>query len=503
MTIRARLALGLFAIAIVLLVPLVLALKASRDLDASTRRLRDQGFTTLITLNRARTELDEVRRAETNVGVFAGDTTGTYSPLDSLENRVDSVRAAIGTLRRLQIERYAAQLEAGLDSVQRLARREYDLARAGNGEAAVRFSEDSVVPAIARLEAAMRQAERGVAGDLSQRVVDAGIRADEAQQASAIAFAVAASLALLIAILIWRSIARPIQDIETGMAEVAGGNFRYELPLSPQRDDEFGRLARSFRSMALQLEQLDRLKAEFISVASHELKTPINVILGYVQLLQEEVYGPVNQRQREVLGTLEAQTSSLSRLVHQLLDVSRFEAGGGKLELRPIELEAFLGELEQTFHVLSVQRGVDFHIHRGDGLPETVHWDLDRMNEVLGNLLSNAFKFTERGGSVTLRAQYGDGEVHFEVSDTGAGIPPEQLPHVFQKFYQASNQQSAALGGTGLGLAIARQIVVAHGGTISVDSTVGNGTTFYITLPARPGQRISQPARAVPASTPA
>jgi len=125
-------------------------------------------------------------------------------------------------------------------------------------------------------------------------------------------------------------------------------------------------------------------------------------------------------------------------------------------------------------------------------LPEDVYWDPDRINEVVGNLLSNAFKFTPRGGSVTLRFEPADGgTILIAVSDTGAGIPPEQVAHVFDKFFQADNQAAAQGGGTGLGLAIAKQIVEAHGGTISCESSVGVGTTFAITLPVRVARRSS------------
>ena len=115
-----------------------------------------------------------------------------------------------------------------------------------------------------------------------------------------------------------------------------------------------------------------------------------------------------------------------------------------------------------------------------------MHWDEDRINEVLGNLLSNAFKFTKRGGRVTLTVAPDDDQVVISVADTGAGIPPEQLPHIFDKFFQADNQAAAATKGTGLGLAIAKEIVEAHGGQITVDSTVGEGTTFVVTLPTEP-----------------
>jgi signal transduction histidine kinase len=126
---------------------------------------------------------------------------------------------------------------------------------------------------------------------------------------------------------------------------------------------------------------------------------------------------------------------------------------------------------------------VHFRVEMRPGVPDVVHWDIDRINEVLGNLLSNAFKFTPHGGSVTLSIEPVTGGVRMQVRDTGAGIPPEQLPRIFDKFYQADNQSAARGGGSGLGLAIAKQIVDAHGGSITCESTPGVGTTFTITLP--------------------
>jgi two-component system sensor histidine kinase ResE len=250
--------------------------------------------------------------------------------------------------------------------------------------------------------------------------------------------------------------------------------------------------------MTGQLAELDKLKAEFVSVASHELKTPINVIVGYLELLQENIYGELNPKQREICATLGKQAQTLTRLVKRLLDISRFEAGGGKLERRQIDLDRFLHTFESSFQVLALQREISFRVVRGDDLPSHVLWDEDRINEVLGNLLSNAFKFTDRGGTVELAVEGVDNEVTITVRDSGAGIPPEQLPHIFEKFYQANNQAQSASRGTGLGLAIAREIVEAHGGTISVASSQGVGTTFTITLPVRAVVTRRTPFRRTP-----
>ena len=185
------------------------------------------------------------------------------------------------------------------------------------------------------------------------------------------------------------------------------------------------------------------------------------------------------------------QANTLLRLVKQLLDVSRFEAGGGRLEPRQIEIDHMLADLSSTFHVLALQREIKFRVDRRDGVPDEVSWDLDRINEVIGNLLANAFKFTPRHGTVELVLTAVNGSVRMVIHDTGAGIPPDQLPHIFEKFYQADNQRSAQTVGTGLGLAIAKQIVEAHGGTITCESTPGVGTRFTITLPAQVARRTT------------
>jgi signal transduction histidine kinase len=178
--------------------------------------------------------------------------------------------------------------------------------------------------------------------------------------------------------------------------------------------------------------------------------------------------------------------------------VTRFEAGGGRIEPRPLRLATLLDELERTFHVLSVQRGIEFRVTLADGLPDEVQWDADRINEVMGNLLANAFKFTGSGGTVALSATPSDNYVKIEVRDTGAGVPPDQLPHIFEKFYQADNQDAASARGTGLGLAIAKEIVEAHRGQISCDSVLGEGTTFTLLLPTEVRfRRQTGPHRAV------
>ncbi|HEU6453325.1 MAG TPA: HAMP domain-containing sensor histidine kinase [Gemmatimonadaceae bacterium] len=492
MTIRSKLALGLFSIAIVLLLPLALALQSLERLHVTTTLLQKREFAASLLMNRLRSGTDELRRLELTLAVIP-----TRENRRAVDSQLVALTARTDSLRALGMPEAADRIGASVAKIANYLPAEYAALAAGHGEKADSISARQLRPAITDTERELTLAEAELRDRTSHLVAAATDETAAARNAAALALAVAGTLALIISVILWRSISRPVVDLEHGMAAVADGNFGYRLKIATKRRDEFGRLAQSFESMAHQLAQLDRLKAEFISIASHELKTPINVIVGYLQLVDEEVYGPVSDKQREVLRTIDAQTRSLARLVHQLLDISRFEAGGGKLELRPVQLDHFLEELESTFRVLAMQRGVNFQLVQTGTLPCEVLWDRDRMSEVLGNLLSNAFKFTERGGSVELVAEAADDGLRLTVHDTGAGIPPRQLAHIFEKFYQADNQGSAAHGGTGLGLAIAKQIVAAHGGDIAVESVVGAGTTFRIVLPERaggvrrPGLRVS------------
>ena len=482
MTIRTKLALALIAITIVLVVPLSLALRSLHELRAQTVALRDGDFAGSLLLGRLRSGVDDVRERELAM-LYVPDSVEVNRP--RMDSTVARVAARADSLAAFGLGEEVTRVQAAVAALRAAVPRQYAAVRAGNATGADSISSREVQPALARLTQWAVAAERTLRERSRERVATVAEQTAEATRLGLASLAIALLLAAAIAIWITRSISRPVSDLDRGMRAVAEGDFDRPLAISAERRDEFGRLATSYRAMAAQLAELDKLKAEFVSIASHELKTPINVIMGYVQLLEEGMYGPVTPQQREVLRTLEVQSASLTRLVRQLLDVSRFQAGGGKLEPRPVPFMHFLDELERGFAVLAHQRGVAFRVVRAADLPAEVVWDLDRMNEVLGNLLSNAFKFTSRGGRVELHVDATDDSVAMQVRDSGAGIPADQLPHIFRKFYQADNQSAADAAGTGLGLAIAKEIVEAHRGTIGVESTRGEGTTFILTLPVR------------------
>ena len=478
MTIRTRLGAGFVAVAVVLVLPLALTLRALDGLQRQAVALRDNEFAASLLLGRIRGVADDLRSAELALGLFPSAATR-----DTMSVRIARLQSIADSLNRYQLDTAGRQIRAAIADVAAHAPVEYEEALAGRKTAADRISAERVRPAIDRIDSWTTVAEQSLRGRARERVSLAVASAESARYLAWVALAAATVLAALIAVGLTRSVASPVRDLERGMAAVASGDFGHQLGIAPSRGDEFGRLATSFQAMAVQLAELDKLKAEFVSIASHELKTPINVVLGYLQLFEEGVYGTLTPKQRDICQTLEVQTQGLARLVKQLLDVSRFEAGSGRLEPRRVDLNRFLDELERAFDVLARQRGVRFVVTRGERLPADVTWDPDRMNEVMGNLLSNAFKFTEREGTVELRADATEHAVQLEIRDTGAGIAESELPFIFEKFFQAGNQPNASSDGSGLGLAISKQIVEAHSGVIAVDSQPGMGTTFTLTLP--------------------
>ncbi len=478
MTLRARLGWGLFAIALVLIVPLLISLRSLEHLYETSRLLRDREFAASLLLGSFHERTDAARRAEDAL-LFIHDQKSAAR----MQGEIDGLVALTDSLDRYRLDLSVTQIRTSLDALRSAAREEYDQASTGRSTVAEMISQQRTRPAIAAVDSALGASATTLSNRTRQRVADAANETLNAERSMAGALPVALLLALAIGIWLMRSISRPVHELERGMHAIAGGDLTHQLGLAPNEETEFGRLAASYQTMASQLAELERLRAEFVGVASHELKTPINVIVGYLELLQEGIYGELTPKQKEILQTINKQANTLTRLVKRLLDISRFEASGGKLEVRQVDLRRFLNTLESSFSVLANQRDISFTVEHREGLPAKVYWDEDRINEVLGNLLSNAFKFTPRGGKVALSVAPLDGKVVITVADTGAGISADQLPHIFDKFFQADNQAQAATKGTGLGLAIAKEIVEAHGGQTTVESRVGEGTTFVVTLP--------------------
>jgi signal transduction histidine kinase len=479
MTLRARLAVGLIAIAAVLVVPLVIALRALGSVHSTTRQLQAEAVAGSMSLRRVQSMVDDARLAEDAL-LFVHDQLS----LTRMRAATTGLERAADSLRVYGLDRQAGEIREGAHALGEAASVVYEAAVAGRAEEAERAADEQMRLAIAKIDLAVHEAERALQARTHETVAAAGDAASDARRLAVSAMILALLAGAALALWLIRSISRPVHELDRGMRIVAGGDFDHQLALDQTRRDEFGRLAASFGTMTHQLSELDRMKSEFVSIASHELKTPINVIIGYVQLLEDGIYGKLEPKQADACRTVERQARALDRLVRRLLDVSRFEAGAVNLDLDKVDPRQLVNDVRSDFAVMADQRGIHLDVTIGDGTPREATWDADRVRELLGNLVSNALNFTERGGRVTVSVDPNeDDAVRLAVSDTGVGISPEQLPHVFQKFYQARNQASARAKGTGLGLAIVKEIVEAHGGTISADSALGRGTQFVIVMP--------------------
>jgi signal transduction histidine kinase len=264
---------------------------------------------------------------------------------------------------------------------------------------------------------------------------------------------------------------------------------RYSFQFSTPEQNEMGDLQRTFNALAQrvinsmdELKSLDQAKSEFLSIASHELRTPMTSIKGSLTLLNTGVVGNLDLNSLRLLKIAESETDRLIRLINELLDLAKIEASELSLKRDWIEWNKLAEKTCAGLAGLSHSSGVALQIEAGENLE--IYADGDRLQQVLTNLISNAIKFSPAGAAVTLRA-FADAKRHLriEVSDQGRGIAPADQEVIFQKFRQAANSDNPLIKGTGLGLAIAKALVAEHGGTIGVQSTVGQGSTFYFTLP--------------------
>lgn len=489
MRLAQRLMFSFIAITLVLIAPAVYGLNALRDLQQVAVNLSTRDNVGALALGRLQTATTELDNSERIYRALARQPSLRSEAAQQVAVATQDVQRELEQLRQGGYEGPTEEARAAWQQLQRALTEERRLVNGGEIEAADVHAVTVLNPAFV----AMRNSLTPIADALDyageQEVRLAQTIAMTASTTTLLSLAIALIIALAIGVWTGRNLLRPVSELRRGMAHVAEGDFEPNLTVSTHRKDEIGDLARSFSLMTTDLAALDRLKAEFVSVASHELKTPLSVIRGYVSLLRDEVYGNVTPEQKKVLISVGDQTDRLGRLIQQLLDISRFEAGVGRLDMKEIDVRHFLDEFASSFEALAIQNEIDFKLKVDDALPTTIEGDSDRLNEVIGNLLSNAFKFTGRGGRITLHAKpardNGSGVV-IEVTDTGVGIPPDQLPRIFEKFYQVENDAQPKSVGTGLGLAISKEITEAHGGTISADSMVGKGTVFRMFLPAKP-----------------
>jgi signal transduction histidine kinase len=248
------------------------------------------------------------------------------------------------------------------------------------------------------------------------------------------------------------------------------------------------RLFEEIQDKSRQLEVASQHKSQFLANMSHELRTPLNAILGYTELMADGIYGELPEKTMAVLKRLESNGRHLLGLINDVLDLSKIEAGQLVLELTDYSLEDIAQTVRSTLEPLAADKKLAFKVEVAPKLPAG-HGDGRRLTQVLINLVGNAIKFTD-SGEVVIKATANDGAFHLSVRDTGPGISAADQAKLFQEFQQADNAITRKKGGTGLGLAISKRIVEMHGGKIRVESHVGQGSTFSLTVPVRAAQQV-------------
>lgn len=320
-------------------------------------------------------------------------------------------------------------------------------------------------------------------------------------QAILLAGFVVAGIALCTSILLVRRFTRPLEDLTVAAEQMKQGRYTQRVSL-PQHLDELGLLGLTFNEMAdtieadiTELRRQDQVRRDLIANIAHDLATPLTAIQGFSEALADDVISDVEQRQ-ETAQRIGREVQRLRRMVADIQQMTSLEAGHTKLDFAPLDLHA---QVDETIAVIAPeceQGGIDVH---NDIQPSTaqVMADSDRITQVLLNLLDNARRHTSSGGTIRVGATAQGDSLRIWVRDTGTGIDPTDLPHIFERFYRADRSRRTSTGGSGLGLSIVKAIITAHGGNIWAESTLGQGTCITFTLPiARQAQASAATNRA-------
>jgi PAS domain S-box-containing protein len=283
------------------------------------------------------------------------------------------------------------------------------------------------------------------------------------------------------------------EDQRRLMEALSAGETRAQLELTVPRPDGPRHVLVSIASLGdgrqllsltdvTRLKELDRLKSEFVANVSHELRTPLASIKAYAELLLDELESGNRELQREFLEVIDRQTDHLATLISDLLDLARLESGRHTLDKRPLDLREVVDEVKQMLEIQAKIRDVHLEVDVPEDLPPILA-DRDLITSMVKNLIGNAIKFSHEGGKVQVTARKVEDALEFCVSDQGVGIPPDAIPHLFEKFYRPRPTVERAIRGTGLGLALTKEAVEAHGGTIDVESELGVGSQFRVRIP--------------------
>jgi signal transduction histidine kinase len=287
---------------------------------------------------------------------------------------------------------------------------------------------------------------------------------------------VAVAIAVALTFILSRRTLAPVKALTVASERLGRGDFSQRVQIKDR--GELGELARTFNSMAGDLERAEKLRQNMVADVAHELRTPLSNIQGYMEALRDGIMKP----DKKTIRSLYEEASLLSRLVDDLQELSLAEAGELKLARQSEDIGELIRQAAAAVEAKERAKGLSLAVELPEKLPP-VNIDSRRIGEVLRNLLENAVAHTGKGDTVTVAARQMDKLVEISVTDTGEGIPAKELPNIFERFYRVDKSRTRATGGSGLGLTIARRLVEAHGGKIEVQSEPGKGSRFAFTVP--------------------
>lgn len=283
--------------------------------------------------------------------------------------------------------------------------------------------------------------------------------------------------ALLLSLFLTRSFTRPILAIKKTAGIMAAGDFSARVEL--KQNDEIGQLAGTINHLGQQLAKIEQLRKDLIANISHELRTPLSIIRGYAETIRDVTGNTPEKRDRQ-LEIIISETERLSKIVDDILNLSQLQSGYSRLNYSRFDLREMLGAVVGRFSGLSEKTGVQLLLR--DSVEVMVEADREKIEQVLYNLINNGINHTPRGGTVSVQALAGGQVVRIEVTDTGSGIPAEDLPHIWDRYYKADKTSGRGVLGAGLGLAIVKGILEAHGAAFGAEAQDGAGATFWFEL---------------------
>jgi signal transduction histidine kinase len=334
--------------------------------------------------------------------------------------------------------------------------------------------------------AKIRQAQSENTKEVEASTRELGRRSQLAARNGLIGLVVSSAIGLIGVAFLAYSMIRPLRELIKGIRSIS--KDRDSKPIKVRSKDEFGELAGAFNEMTERLRREERMRSDFISMLSHEIRTPLTSIRESVNMIVEEVMGPITERQHKFLNIASAEIGRICDLLNHLMQASRLEPGKLKVVARPVDCHGLVNGSVDTLKNVAQNKQIRISVQCDTRLPN-VMGDSQQLRQVMLNLLGNAIKFSPQGSQIHVRAQ-ADGDprlVCFTVQDQGPGIGDEELTLLFNKYYRAQNVREH-MDGVGLGLSIAKNIIEAHKGTIWVDSQFGKGSTFGFTLPKAPPQ---------------